>query len=48
MKTQTGLTIIHDGARINVYTPQELQDLNKQQNKIIKVYNTFLNYLKLR
>ncbi|AGO48559.1 hypothetical protein Phi18:3_gp047 [Cellulophaga phage phi18:3] len=39
-QTKTGLTIIHSGARVNVYTAKELKELN-EKNKI----NTVIRYL---
>ncbi len=30
MKTTTGLTIIHDGNRVNVYTKNELKELENK------------------
>jgi|TARA_R110002110_G_scaffold252864_2_gene468693 hypothetical protein len=44
MKTKTGLTIIHDGERVNVYTPQEIEAL-KNQNKFISAYKSILKHL---
>tara|TARA_R110000803_G_scaffold77421_5_gene142292 strand:+ start:1027 stop:1155 length:129 start_codon:yes stop_codon:yes gene_type:complete len=40
MKTKTGLTIIHDGERVNVYTPQEIEAL-----KFISAYKSILKHL---
>ena len=32
MKTTTGLTIIHDGNRVNVYTPKEMVSLRDKKD----------------
>lgn len=32
MKTKTGLTIIHDGNRVNVYTQKEIEQLDKKND----------------
>ena len=32
MKTTTGLTIIHDGNRVNVYTQKEIEQLDKKND----------------
>ena len=31
-KTKTGLTIIHDGNRVNVYTQKEIEQLDKKND----------------
>jgi len=42
MKTETGLTIVHEGARVNVYTPKELRDLEAQTKWWKKAIKTLL------
>lgn len=46
MKTITGLTIIHDGNRVNVYTEKELKKLN-EKSEFKKTVLRALNALKI-
>lgn len=41
MKTNTGLWIIHNGKRVDVYTTRELQKL-QQENRILSRVKRFL------
>ncbi len=45
MKTKTGLTIIHDGNRVNVYTKQEIEELENKNifDKCLKAVLKILN-----
>ena len=47
MKTTTGLTIIHDGNRVNVYTKKEIKNL-ESQSKFDKFLSTMLNFLNIK
>ncbi len=47
MKTTTGLTIIHDGKRVNVYTKKEIEAL-ESQSKFDKFLNRMLNLLNIK
>jgi hypothetical protein len=47
MKTTTGLTIIHDGKRVNVYTKKEIENL-ESQSKFDKFLNRMLNLLNIK
>lgn len=46
MKTTTGLTIIHDGKRVNVYTKQEMKNF-ESQTKFNKFFNNILQTLNI-
>jgi|TARA_Y100000052_G_scaffold15567_1_gene15249 hypothetical protein len=46
MKTTTGLTIIHDGKRVNVYTKQEIENF-ESQTKFNKFFNNILQTLNI-
>lgn len=46
MKTQTGLTIIHNGNRVEVYTDKELRKLN-EKSKFQKYVTSVLSALKI-
>lgn len=41
MKTKTGLTIIHNGSRVEVYTEKELRQL-QQENRMLTKFKNFL------
>ena len=47
MKTKTGLTIIHDGNRVNVYTQDEMRKHN-DENKIETWISSVLSYLNIK
>ena len=47
MKTKTGLTIIHDGNRVNVYTKQEIEEL-ENKNIFDKCLKSVLKILNLK
>lgn len=47
MKTKTGLTIIHDGNRVNVYTKEELKEL-ENKNIFEKTLKSVLKILNLK
>jgi len=47
MKTKTGLTIIHDGKRVNVYTDKEFKKLN-EKSKFEKYISSVLTALKIK
>ena len=47
MKTTTGLTIIHDGNRVNVYTKDELKEL-ENKNIFEKTLKSVLKILNLK
>ncbi|QDP54273.1 MAG: hypothetical protein Unbinned5434contig1000_20 [Prokaryotic dsDNA virus sp.] len=47
MKTTTGLTIIHDGNRVNVYTKEELKEL-ENKNIFEKTLKSVLKILNLK
>ena len=40
MITKTNLTIIHDGKRVNVYTPEELKNTTLDDSCSIKVVSS--------
>ncbi len=46
MKTKTGLTIINDGNRVNVYTKQEIEEL-QNKNILKKCLQAVLKILNL-
>ncbi len=46
MKTTTGLTIIHDGKRVNVYTKKEIENF-ESQTKFNKFFNKILKPLNI-
>jgi hypothetical protein len=47
MKTKTGLIIIHDGNRVNVYTQSEIEKHNND-NKIETWISSVLSYLNIK
>lgn len=47
MKTTTGLTIIHDRNRVNVYTKEELKEL-ENKNIFEKTLKSVLKILNLK
>jgi len=47
MKTKTGLTIIHDGNRVNVYTQDEMRKHN-DDNNIETWISSVLSYLNIK
>ena len=47
MKTKTGLTIIHDGNRVNVYTQNEMRKHN-DKNNFETWFKSVLNALNLK
>jgi len=47
MKTKTGLTIIHDGNRVNVYTQSEMRKHNNKNN-FETWFKSVLNALNLK
>ena len=47
MKTKTGLTIIHDGNRVNVYTQNEMRK-HSDKNKIDSWVSSLLNALSIK
>jgi len=47
MKTKTGLTIIHDGNRVNVYTQNEMRNHN-DKNNFETWFKSVLNALNLK